>query len=267
LTPSPAPHQILLVDDLALFRKSLISRLGALGVPIAAVANVPEARTWIEQQLPSLILLDVVLPGVDGFTYCRELKADPRTRHIPIIMLTDLKSNAYERSLEAGADDYLPKRVDDAIMRIRVKLHLHLADLRKRDGMQPPPPLPANILLATPSSLLQAQIPAQFSGSKHTFRIVDGAEEVFPALRRSDTLLILDLALGIEGVQDALTQIRMDSATESIPVLLLLEKEEAELLAGIEFMIDDVIWKPLKAQVNRARFMHLVELGLRSLTC
>ncbi len=241
------------------------ARLGALGVPISSVASVPEARLWIETQLPSLILLDVVLPGVDGFTYCRELKADPRTRPVPIIMLTDLRTNAYERSLEAGADDYLPKRVDDAIMRIRVKLHLQLADLRKRDGMQPPPELPAHILLATPSSIIQAQIPVQFSGTHHAFRVVDGAEDVVSALQSTDTLVIMDMALGIEGVQEALTVLRMDPATSHIPVLLLMEKDEAELLAGIEFMIDDVIWKPLKAQVNRARFMHLVELGLRSL--
>lgn len=265
MNASPNPYQILLVDDLALFRRSMQARLGALGVPLASVATVPEARTWIANQLPALILLDVVLPGVDGFTYCRELKADPRTRHIPIIMLTDLRTNAYERSLEAGADDYLPKRVDDAIMRIRVKLHLQLADLRARDGMQPPPALPAQILLATPSSLIQAQIPVQFAGTQHAFRVVDGAEDVACALQANDTLVIMDMALGIEGVQDALTALRMDPTTAHIPVLLLMEKEEAELLAGIEFMVDDVIWKPLKAQVNRARFMHLVELGLRSL--
>lgn len=265
MSVSSNPYQILLVDDLALFRRAMLARLGALGVPISTVVNVPEARTWIESQLPSLILLDVILPGVDGFTYCRELKADPRTRDIPIIMLTDLKTNAYERSLEAGADDYLPKRVDDAIMRIRVKLHLQLADLRKRDGMQPPPELSTQILLATPSSIIQAQIPAQLSGSQYSFRVVDGPEDVIPAIHPSDTMLILDMALGIECIEDTLTQVRMNADTAHIPVLLLLEKGETEHLAGIEFMVDDVIWKPLKAQVNRARFLHLVELGLRSL--
>nr|WP_320133772.1 response regulator [uncultured Holophaga sp.] len=258
------PYQILLVDDLALFRRLLATRLGVLGVPITSVATVPEARTWLEEQRPALILLDVILPGVDGFTYCRELKADPLTRDIPVIMLTDLKANAYERSLEAGADDYLPKRVDDAIMRIRVKLHLHLADLRRRAGFRPLPEAPGQIALVSSSSVVHAQIPAQFAGTPHVFRILKEAEGLVEALKPSDTLLILDMAIGIQAVEDALTQVRMDPDLAHIPILLLMEKEEAGLLAGIEFMVDDVIWKPLKAQVNRARFAHLLEMGLRA---
>ena len=88
-------------------------------------------------------------------------------------MLTDLKANAHERSLEAGADDYMPKRIDDAVMRIRVQLHLHLQELRsKAEGtlqLQGARLDPAGHA----SSILQAQLPAQFAQDGHSTRVVD----------------------------------------------------------------------------------------------
>jgi two-component system nitrogen regulation response regulator GlnG len=102
----------LLVDDLALVRRTVPARLGALGCKVGAVASVPEALEWLEKYSADLILLDVMLPGKDGFTFCRELKADPKYREIPVIMFTDVGGNIFDRSMDAGADDYLPKPFD-----------------------------------------------------------------------------------------------------------------------------------------------------------
>src|SRR5512145_2357612 len=97
LEPTQEPGRILLVDDLALFRRLLPLRLGALGREVESVPNVDEARDYLARRRPMLILLDVIMPGTDGFVFCRELKAEPRTRDIPVIMLTDLKANAHDR--------------------------------------------------------------------------------------------------------------------------------------------------------------------------
>ena len=214
--------RILLVDDLALVRRMIPARLGALGREVDAVASAAEARDYIARQRPDLILLDVIMPGLDGLSFCRELKADPATRDIPVVILTDLAGNAHERSLDAGAEDYMPKRIDDAVMRIRVQLHMRLLDLRKQGEGRPSRPRP------------------------------------------DDRLLIVDTALGMEDLHGVLAQIRMEEATAGLPVLLLCEKQELTQLLAIEFMVDDVLWKPLKATVNRHRLGILLELARRT---
>ena len=256
--------KILLVDDLAIYRRIVPARLGPLGREVESVGNAEEARVYLRKRRPGLILLDVIMPGTDGLAYCKELKADPATRDIPVIMLTDLKGNAHERSLEAGADDYMPKRADDAVFRIRVQLHLHLEELRRASGRAASPSAPTSVLLATRSPLLRAQLPAQFAQDGHSTRLVDRLEDVGLAIMPEDRLVILDMELGIEEMHSTLSQVRMDPTTAGLPILLLCEKEELSHLVAIEFMVDDVLWKPMKAQVTRHRVQYLLELARRT---
>jgi len=257
--------RILLVDDLALFRRMLPLRLGALGKEVEGVPNVEEARNYLARHLPDLILLDVIMRGVDGFAFCRELKAHPRTQDIPVVMLTDLKANAHDRSLEAGADDYMPKRIDDAVMRVRVQLHMHLQEMRKKSDGAAVALDQASILLATSSSSLQAQLPAQFAQDGHTTRIIGDLATLVAEIRPEDRLLVLDMDFGMGLVHSALSDLRMEPTTAGLPVLILCTKEQLEELTAIEFMVDDVLWKPLNAQVTRHRLRYLLELGFRTL--
>lgn len=263
MVPRKPEDRILLVDDLALVRRTVPARLGALGCKVSAVSTVPEALEWLEKYSAGVILLDVVLPGKDGFTFCRELKADPRYSHIPVIMFTDVGGNVFERSMEAGADDYIPKRINDAFLRIRVHLHLQLAELRRRQGSALAPGVQASILLATHSTLLQAQLPSQLSGDGHHVRVVDRLDDIIPAMSGQERLLIVDMAVDPEGIHGFLAQLRMESATAGVPVLLLCDKDDVENLMGLEFMLDDVLVKPLTAQVNRQRLKLLLEMGRR----
>jgi DNA-binding response OmpR family regulator len=263
VVPRKSEDRILLVDDLALVRRTVPARLGALGCKVAAVGNVPEAWEWLERHPAELILLDVVLPGTDGLTFCRELKADPRYRHIAVIMFTDVGGNIFERSMDAGADDYLPKRANDAFLRIRIHLHLQLAELRQAQESIPVPMGPVTILLATHSTLLQAQLPSQLAVEGHAVRLADRLDDIPGTLTGQERLLILDMAIDPEGIHGFLSQLRMDPETAGIPVLLLCEKDDMEHLTGLEFMLDDVLIKPLTAQVNRQRLKLLLEMGHR----
>jgi two-component system cell cycle response regulator len=254
-------EQILLVDDLALVRRTVPARLGALGCKVHGVVTVPEAREWLGKHEPSLILLDVVLPGTDGLSFCRELKADPQRRHIPVMIFTDVAGNIFERSMEAGADDYLPKRLNDAFFRIRVHLHLHLAELRRSRAGALPEPGASEVVLATQSSLLQAQLPAQLAAEGHRVRLAERPEDVLAGWTGAEKLLILDYAIDPEGIHDFLSQLRMEPDSASLPVLLLCEKDDIEGLVGLEFMLDDVLVKPLTAVTNRQRLRLLLELG------
>lgn len=262
--PSPSRLRILLVEDLPLHRKIIPLRLGPLGREIAAVASADDAAGFLTQHLPDLILLDVIMPRKDGFTFCRELKADMRTRYVSVVMLTDLKADAHERSIEAGADDYLPKRVDDAVLRIRVRLHLLLQHLRMQGAGSSVTERPLRITLLAQSPSLQQQLPAQFALDGHHTRILPSWEALEALADFQDDLLVVDAGIDAEGLTHRLAMLRSDPSTAQTPVALLCERPELSLLPDIETMVDDVLWKPLNARVTRFRLRLLQELALRS---
>lgn len=89
--------------------------------------NGEEALQLVQQQMPDLILLDVMMPGLTGYDVCSQLKADNSKRHIPVIFVTALKDEMDEtRGFDVGAVDYITKPVSPAIVRARVKTHLSL---------------------------------------------------------------------------------------------------------------------------------------------
>jgi two-component system cell cycle response regulator len=129
--------RILIVDDVPANLRLLESRLNAEYYQIATAQDGLEAIRLAHAWQPDLILLDVMMPNMDGYEACRRLKADPETQHIPIVMVTAL-AEASERlqALEAGADDFLTKPVeyDTLLARTRslVRLKRMLDELRAR---------------------------------------------------------------------------------------------------------------------------------------
>lgn len=247
-----------------MFRRMLPLRLGPLGKEVASVSSAEEAMEYLQRARPDVMLLDVVMPGKDGFEFCRELKADVRFQYLSVIMLTALTSQAYDRSLDAGADDYIPKRVDDAVLRIRVNLHLTLQDLRMRDAGHDTVVAPGSVVLVTNSPTLGVQLPAQFQQDGHRVRVLKDLELVLKDLRADDSVLVLDTAVDPDGVAELLARLRADPETAEMPVLLLCSQEELALLPAVEAMVDDVLWKPLNARVSRFRLKILMELAARS---
>ena len=107
--------RILVVDDIAANLRLLEAKLLDEYYEVALAASGPEALAKAARWAPDVILLDVMMPGMDGYEVCRRLKANSATAHIPVVMVTALVDPAERvRGLEAGADDFLSKPVDDA---------------------------------------------------------------------------------------------------------------------------------------------------------
>jgi len=124
--------QVLIVDDNAENVNLAASVLFSEDIDIAAALTGEEAIRFAKHNLPDLILLDIMMPGTDGFEVCRVLKADPKTKDIPIIFLTakDDRESLVE-GFKLGAVDYILKPFFEAELIARVKTHLMIQNQKK----------------------------------------------------------------------------------------------------------------------------------------
>lgn len=124
---------ILIVDDHPANLSVLSDALDQAGWEVWVAKSGKVALERVEYALPHLILLDVMMPEMDGFETCRRLKANPETKAIPVIFMTALSDTANKvAGFEAGAVDYITKPFQQAEVLSRVKLHLQLSDLSRK---------------------------------------------------------------------------------------------------------------------------------------
>jgi CheY-like chemotaxis protein len=134
----PAPRaKILIVDDTAENLDILMEALGASHAVIAARDGEKALALAQRQPPPDLILLDIMMPGIDGYEVCRRLKAMEATRDIPVIFLTALSNeNSEIQGLQQGGADYIHKPISIPLVQARVAVHLELAQARKKLAAQ-----------------------------------------------------------------------------------------------------------------------------------
>src|ERR1700710_2092600 len=133
------PPRILIVDDNETNRDIIVARLEAHGYETLQAADGQEALTAVTQHRPDLVLLDVMMPNIDGIEVCRRLKSDAAFPFLPVILVTaKVDTKDVVAGLEAGADEYLTKPIDQAALVARVKsvlrikaLHDQIAEMNK----------------------------------------------------------------------------------------------------------------------------------------
>jgi len=131
--------RVLVVDDILANVRLLEAKLAAEYFEVVTAMNGLDALDAVQRSKPDIILLDVMMPGIDGIEVCLRLKANPATQHIPVIMVTALDQPEDRlRGLRAGADDFLTKPVSDISLFCRVKSLVRLKmltdELRVREG-------------------------------------------------------------------------------------------------------------------------------------
>ena len=139
--------RILVVDDEPDLLWALRFALGDEGYEVDSASSGAAALTLIEERRPHLILVDVVMPGIDGFELCRRLRRDERFASIPIIFLTALLDTADRiKGLNEGADDYVSKPFDLDELKARIRAVLRRSEDRRPDVSDVSPILELNLL-------------------------------------------------------------------------------------------------------------------------
>jgi two-component system phosphate regulon response regulator PhoB len=129
-----AKERIFVVEDEAPIQELLRFNLERKGYRVKVVGSGEEALEVVNDWLPDLVLLDIMLPGTDGLEVCKQIKAAPQTRRIPVIMLTALGEEAdIVAGLELGADDYVTKPFSPRVLLARVKAALRRAEPESTD--------------------------------------------------------------------------------------------------------------------------------------
>ncbi|MDY7041077.1 MAG: response regulator [Chloroflexota bacterium] len=126
-------HKILIIDDDDTYRSVINDVLTESGYLVVEARSGMDGLEQARKEVPDVILLDIMMPVMDGYQTCRELRRNPSTRGIPIVMLTALTdSEAQFKSKEAGADDYIAKPYPPREMKNRIDRQLRRRALQRK---------------------------------------------------------------------------------------------------------------------------------------
>ena len=282
--------RVLVVDDILANVKLLEARLSAEYFEILTAYSGKEALDILARERVDVVLLDVMMPGMDGFEVCRRIKKTPKLAHVPVIMVTALDQPSDKvQGLEAGADDFLTKPVDDIALITRVKNLSRLkvlsdelmmrastkqelgaagsgvADLGDGGGQ-------GRILLVEDHAR-SAQRLVEAIGKSHIVAVErDPQAALIRTAEESYDLLIVSLSLaGADGLR-LCSQVRSLDRTRHTPIIIMAEPgDDARLLRGLDMGVNDYLLRPIdrnemlariRTQIRRKRHADLLRARL-----
>lgn len=254
--------RILVVDDVPANVKLLEARLVAEYFDVLTAPDGNAALATCEKTPVDLVLLDVMMPGMDGFEVCERLKANSRTAHIPVVMITALDQPSDRvRGLKAGADDFLTKPVNDLQLMSRVKSLVRLKnvsdELRLRAqtaqtiGLQETarvdrPDEPGSVLLVDGRASSQERLTRALKPIADVAVISDPQAALFEAAESSFDLIIVNANFDDYDPLRLCSQLRSLERTRFIPILLVTEQGNDErIVRALELGVTDYIMRPV----------------------
>jgi len=275
--------RVLVVDDILPNVKLLEAKLASEYYDVLTATSGPEALERVKADRPDIILLDVMMPGMDGFEVCQIIKSDPDYAHIPVVMVTALTDASDRvRGLEAGADDFLSKPLNDTALLARVRslvrLKMTVDEWRSREntanqlGVSEGTPNAMNepvenakILVVEDQEFEHEKILSTLAQDSDDVVIVrDGAQAMEKVSQDNYDLLVVSLNLESEDGLRLCSHLRSSEKTRSIPILMVSEDGDMSRIAhGLEIGAHDYILRPLdrnellarvRTQVRRKRF-------------
>ncbi|MFZ3359416.1 MAG: PleD family two-component system response regulator [Xanthobacteraceae bacterium] len=274
--------RVLVVDDVPANVKLLEARLSAEYFDVITAISGREALTICERAECDLVLLDVMMPDMDGFEVCRRLKNNPATHHIPVVMVTALDQPSDKvRGLEAGADDFLTKPIPELALIARVRslarLKMVTDELRMRVltsheiGIESPEReaiadtgRDGRVLIVDDRPASYERISAVLA-KEHTVEIeTEPNQALFHAADGNFDLLIVSLGLENFDALRLCSQVRSLDRTRNLPILAVTEPDNnARMLRGLEIGVNDYLFRPIdknellaraRSQVRKRRY-------------
>jgi two-component system cell cycle response regulator len=264
--------KILVVDDVPANLRLLEARLSAEYFDVVGASSGAEALSICGRGECDLVLLDVMMPDMDGFEVCRRLKTNPVTHHIPVVMVTALdQSSDRVTGLDAGADDFLTKPGSDLVLiaRVRslVRLKMMTDELRMRAltskeiGLENPAREAvtdtgrgAHVLIVDDRQSSWERM-AQALVAEHTIDVeADPRKAMFQAAETPFDLAIVSLGLeNYDGLR-LCSHLRSLDRTRNLPLLAVAEADDnARLMRGLEIGVNDYLMRPIDQNELLAR--------------
>jgi two-component system cell cycle response regulator len=255
--------RILVVDDIPANVKLLEARLLAEYFDVLTAEDGFKALEICNNTQVDIVLLDIMMPGMDGFEVCERLKSNPRTMHIPVVMVTALDQPSDRvRGLKAGADDFLTKPVNDLQLVSRVKSLVRLKtmsdelrmraetaraigieDLLRDEGRIEEP---GQVLLVDPRANSQERIIKMLKPVAEVTAISDAQAAIFEAAEQGFELVIVSSSLDDYDPLRLCSQLRSLDRTRFLPVLLIAEQGGEDMIArALDLGVNDYITRPL----------------------
>ncbi|MDQ2704066.1 MAG: response regulator, partial [Pseudomonadota bacterium] len=259
--------RILVVDDVPANVKLLEVRLLAEYFEVLTAANGAEAIETCENGKVDVVLLDVMMPDMDGFEVCRRLKSDPATAHIPVVMVTVLDHVSDRiRGLEAGADDFLTKPANDLQLMTRVRSLVRLKmltdELRLRASTtrnigieellarrEPASEATPRVLLIDERASSGAEVAEMLVDTAQVDVAMDPHVGFFQAAEEPYECIVMSTGFTDFDPLRLCSQLRSLDRTRFVPIILLAEEgEDDRIVRGLELGINDYLIRPIDRQ-------------------
>ncbi|MBT4487293.1 MAG: PleD family two-component system response regulator, partial [Rhodospirillaceae bacterium] len=264
--------RILVVDDVLPNVKLLEAKLSREYYDVLTAMNGPDALEIVEREVPDIVLLDVMMPGMDGFEVCEKIKAKANLMHIPVVMVTALSDTSDRvRGLEAGADDFLTKPVNDialfARVRSLIRLKIMMDELRLREATSSSFGVAdeesteievdgGRVLVVEDREIYARNINQALEGD-HTVTMATGADDAIAAARAGDIdLIIVSLSLQDTDGLRLCSHLRSMEESRQIPILILVDDtpdQMERLVRGLDMGVNDYLIRPVDQNELMAR--------------